>query len=292
MQSRIKQSALIESLESRTLFSGAPHAYAPDAVVNDQSMPQWAANWWTKVVETPVHNPDGSFQNPVLDPTGAEAALGNAGNVFYLFGNFSGGNTSRTATLPAGTPIFVPLVSIEFSNYDTAAPDGTLPGNYTAAQLAEMASQSAAPDAGLHLSVDGKALPNASAYREVSPTFSYVLPATDNIDQFFFGQNNLQGPVSPAVADGYYVMLQPLLPGQHTIEFGGTIPPNTPLTGASPFTLDVTYTVNVVPKGRIGTSSQNALAAVNAAAGNKFSAATIPTSIDGVDNLFEKLGTR
>ena len=248
-------SRMVEELEHRTLFSAAPvHAYAPDAIVRGQSIPQWVADWWTQVFQTPVHAADGSFLNPLIDPS-APTSQGNVGRAFFLFGSFQGGHIDRTATIPTGTPLFVPVLPVEFSNFDTTTgnvPGGTLPGTNTAAQLMNFDAQAALPALGpggsLHLSVDGKALANAGSYREVAPTFSYVLPATDNVDQFFFGQANLQGLVSPAEADGFYVMLQPLPPGQHVIDFGGI----TAGGSLGPLNESVTYTINVVPKGQFG----------------------------------------
>jgi hypothetical protein len=49
--------------------------------------------------------------------------------------------------------------------------------------------------------------------------------------------------VTGAASDGYWLMLEPLSPGTHTIEFGGTAKN----TG---FQLNVTYTITVVPKGQ------------------------------------------
>jgi hypothetical protein len=87
----------------------------------------------------------------------------------------------------------------------------------------------------LTTSVDGVVLQNLANYRFSSPVFSYTLP-----------DNNIEGvpaqTVTPAVADGYYLMLAPLSAGQHQIHF----------TGGSPllnFSLDVTYNITVTPGG-------------------------------------------
>ena len=49
-----------------------------------------------------------------------------------------------------------------------------------------------------------------------------------------------KGIYAPAMTDGYWVMLAPLSPGQHTLEFGGTV--GSPVN----FTLDITYNLTVV----------------------------------------------
>lgn len=280
--------ATVEPLEQRRLFSGGPtpHAYAPDAVVRGQSLPQWVASWWTQVWQTPVHAADGSDLNPMIFDD-APSAQGDVGRVFFLYGTFSSGNHTHTATVPSGTPLFLPVLPIVFSNFDTTTGNGagTLPGNNTAAQLSEFAAEAALPALGpggsLHVSVDGLALPNVGAFREIAPTFSYVLPA-DNADQFLFGQANLIGLDSPAEADGFYVMLKPLPVGQHVIDFGGV----TPGGSLGPLNVDVTYTVNVVPKGQF---DKTALAAVNAAASAHASGVGNQNAGDADHNLFDDL---
>ena len=61
--------------------------------------------------------------------------------------------------------------------------------------------------------------------------------ADDNVAQSF--GCDVSGLVDPVVADGYYLMLAPLTPGQHTLNFGGTI--GDPIN----FTLDITYNFTV-----------------------------------------------
>ena len=53
--------------------------------------------------------------------------------------------------------------------------------------------------------------------------------------------------VSPAVGDGYYVMLKPLSVGTHTIRFSG----RTVISSYNySFELDIHYEITVVPAGR------------------------------------------
>ena len=260
---RTRQAA-IEPLESRRLMSaGTPHVYAPDQNVRGESINQYVADWWTKVFQTPVHDAGGTVTNPMA-AGGDTTAQGDGGKVFFLYGNLLGG-AAHTATVPTGTPVFIPVLPIEFSNFDTTTGNTgmTLPGGNTAAQLSDFAAQAATPaltpPGTLHLTVDGQSLPNVAAFREIAPTFSYVLPPTDNLDQFFFGNPDLHGLVSPAEADGFYVMLKPLAPGTHTLDFGGTTPGG-PLGALN---VEITYTIDVVPVGQFDKSP---LAAVNAAA--------------------------
>jgi hypothetical protein len=52
------------------------------------------------------------------------------------------------------------------------------------------------------------------------------------------------GQLSPAVADGYWIMLPPLPTGTHTIKFGGAAP-------AFGFSTAASYTITVVRGHRI-----------------------------------------
>jgi hypothetical protein len=54
------------------------------------------------------------------------------------------------------------------------------------------------------------------------------------------------GHYDKSVSDGYWVMLKPLSPGRHDIHFGGTFFEGEPFE----FTMDITYHVNVAPKGQ------------------------------------------
>ena len=60
---------------------------------------------------------------------------------------------------------------------------------------------------------------------------------------FEFAAENLfglaAGTYAPAVADGFYLLLPPLTPGPHTIEFGGTG------NLGAPFSVDVVYHLRV-----------------------------------------------
>jgi hypothetical protein len=245
-----------ESLNA-SLDTRPPSVYPPHFNVAGKSMQQWAAEWWTLVFETPVHT-GSDITHPNLDQTGANAAQGDVGDAFFLFQTFAPGQITRTnVTIPAGKPILVPILPMEFSNYDTPDPNFNFPGDYSAAELAGFADASAdsvRTRGEVFLSVDGVAVQGVVAHKESSPV-TYTLPATDNLLQFF--GLPFSGLVDPAAVDGYYVMLQPLSPGAHTIVFGGSIPTN-PFPLLSDFTAEVTYEITVVDAGASATVSPGA----------------------------------
>jgi hypothetical protein len=74
------------------------------------SYSELAGAWWDWAINQP---PD---MNPILDETGAFAAVGQDANrglgkeIFFLAGNF-GGDTVRTVTVPKGKALFFPLLN-------------------------------------------------------------------------------------------------------------------------------------------------------------------------------------
>ena len=94
---------------------------------------------------------------------------------------------------------------------------------------------------GLHASIDGVPVQNLTAYRtrNYSP-FSITLPPSNDLEQLLFGYT---GPRSiyPVVADGYYLMVAPLPRASTRLTLG---------ENSGSFTLNITYTLNVVPGDR------------------------------------------
>jgi hypothetical protein len=237
-----------------------PYIYAPHAKVDGKTLEEWSAKWWQSVFAAPVFAADGTtLVNPQLvDGTAAQAVPSKGGHVDYLYGAFDGvnhtrGTTAQPVTVSADSPLFMPIQNSEWSNPDTPSKESgytTVPGNYTASELAHFADVQTGATIHLNMTIDGHAIPEATLFthRETAPIFSYDLPKTFNIDQVFFGEN-ISGRVSPAAADGYYVMLRPLPPGLHTIVFGGQsvdLSATPPQLGASAG--QITYIINVLPE--------------------------------------------
>jgi hypothetical protein len=212
--------------------------YAPHAKARGGTMAEWSAAWWKWALGKRVS------KSPLFDETGANADVGNKGKVYFLAGVVNtSGKVERTVTMPAGTPIFFPVVSTSADN------SGVPPTHKSVKRLRSEAAASVDSTTNVYATVDGLAVQDVQAHRERSPVFSYTLPATGNISQHF--GVDVSGRVGGAVSDGYWVMLKPLSPGQHTVRFGGTFQN----TG---FKLDVTYHVTVEPKGVAVTGGSSA----------------------------------
>ena len=216
---------------------------APHSVVAGRDLGEWSALWWKWALSIPATD------NPLLDTNGAKSKFGDVGPVFFLTGELTpfGGTppvaVTRSVTIPANKFIFFPVENAWIDNVGNgcAVPTTTpCAGRLTIDQLFTQLEGLLTVTA-LHASIDHKPVGDLFAHRETAPAFSYSLQITDSLAEAVFGYAGADavGPVFPAVADGYYLMLNPLPVGQHTINFGGTV------AGAS---LDVTYHVTVTAK--------------------------------------------
>jgi hypothetical protein len=232
--------------EEQDLVSASIDAHNP-GVAPVQSNPygasygEWSARWWQYALSVPADT------SPFFDYTGANFAVGQAGNVWFLSGVivFSSpgqplppgqvNTVVRDVTMPSGTALFVPVLNTEYDNLVPGGPNTT----FTVDQLRAFAQQTMASAENLQMQVDGRSIVDLSHYDVTSPVFSYTLP-DNNIDTVLTGVNTPAQTVSPVVGDGVYVMLRPLSVGQHTIHFAGDFGPGN-------FGLDVTYHITVTP---------------------------------------------
>ena len=171
----------------------------------------------------------------MFDSDGSHAHLGNLPSVFFLGGSF-GGDAVRTFTVPLGKPIFFPVanaLSFQNSISDTDASIRQDAKNFVDTQLLFISAN-----------VDGMSL-NAELlnHRQASPpglTVSSVL-----LPELGFCWPNTDCASSPsytngiAATDGYWLMLNPLSPGNHTITFSAAFADGT--------SLNITDNISAVP---------------------------------------------
>jgi hypothetical protein len=196
-------------------------AAAPNSIVippQKQNYGQLGMLWWKWVLSIPA------TQNPLLT-TGADCAVGQNGGRWFLAGT-PGGTVTRSCTLPAGKKIFFPIISTE---NDYPCPPGfpqPAPGQSLKDFLTEGAVNTIDQAVNLQASLDGAKIPILPSYR-----------GTSNMSSFS-GDPSLTAPFDPcitgsqqkAVSDGYWLLLAPLSPGQHTLQFGGALAVNPPMT--------------------------------------------------------------
>jgi hypothetical protein len=192
-----------------------------------------AANWLEWAISIPKST------NPIIDPTGAYAAMGQSGKVWFLAGTTGNAPAvTRTITVPSGAALFFPIVNYFWLNTPEYGDPPWSPDveAWVRAYLAGFVDTYQ----NLSLTIDGKPVPNVETLRVASTVGSCTPPANDNI----FGV-----PLDPTphecVGDGFWALLPPLSVGKHTIRFTGGF------TQPVPFTVDVKYEITVQPRQKV-----------------------------------------
>ena len=206
-----------------------PGVLDPTNTYEGKTYGQWSAEHWQWLYSLPAD------KHPLFDT--ADVSTGQTGDVWFLGGTYTTttdtngvtyGTATRDCVIPQGKSLFFPLIDAESS---TAEGNGT---NF--AQL--LASSQGLIDGvdTLGCSIDGQTLTNLASYRASSDLFTWGPLPTNNV----FGDpvNFPAGTTSPSVADGYYLLVHPLSPGDHSIHFTGGVPG---------FQLDITYHITVTP---------------------------------------------
>jgi hypothetical protein len=180
---------------------------------------------------------------PVLDPDGSACALGQSGKTWYLAGT-TGGPVARECTIPHGKRIFFPLINRWVAPPPTSIIEGD-PENdlqawidfvtgYFAANRAETCS--------LTLRIEGQdLLPDFETMDEelyVQLLDPFAIFMTD--DNFATPFGGVAGERTTWV-DGHWAALEPLPPGDYTLEFGGS----TCVDGEVDFETLATYTLHI-----------------------------------------------
>jgi hypothetical protein len=179
-----------------------------------------SARWWQWTLSIPASI------NPGLDTTGANCGQGQVDDVWFLAGTFIG-TVARTCTIPAGKPIFFPLINqVAFKPF----------GFETLLDLRRQNADFIDAVSELTCTIDGAAVPNLAKFRVRSPSFTVIAPPKGLLPP---GWLSLPANTDSIVSDGYWLLLSPLAPGQHEIKF------HAKTTGG--FQVDVTYTLTVAP---------------------------------------------
>jgi hypothetical protein len=166
------------------------------------------------------------------------------GKQWFLAGTTTGDPVVRTCTMPVGTHLFFPVVSsfgVKVFPSEDAEEERQRAINFINSVLADPEfSQS------MEVTVDEKAVKSNRIVRATSPLFTLTLPA----DNIFVNCPPVCPPIAVqagdyegALADGVWVTLPPLPPGEHIIHFEF----NAPDVG---FSQDNTYILTVVNKGK------------------------------------------
>jgi hypothetical protein len=194
-----------------------PRVFPPQARPFGLSYGDWANRYyqWLAVIPT--------AENPLTDPTGARAAVGQTGKVWFLtttndWQDVEGGvysSAERSITVPNGKGLFVPL-NLWWQNIPIGHPE------VSEADLRAGAEWGIAHVTGLSATVDGRQLRGLFAYKIISPLFD-MWWIEDNV--IFIGNDPEGDPAdwadnpTPTVISGFGLILAPLSVGHHEIKW-------------------------------------------------------------------------
>ncbi len=196
--------------------------FALDSKPYGLSYAGWSIKFWQWYYNIPMNPPP----HPGDDPTGAACNKSQAGPVWFLVGS-AGSKQVRNCDVPYGKALLLTPIDMECSFAES-------PTLKKEEELKTCAKEDQDNVNSLKLIVDGVSLSNVSKYRVPSSLFNLTLPA-DNI-------LGLDPQTTQAVSDGYWIILEPLSKGSHTIiSTGAAIDP----TGVYSFVSDVTWKINI-----------------------------------------------
>ena len=165
-------------------------------------------NFWKFIISLPKE------KNPWHDETGANCALAQSGknsSIFYLGGNGGGQpkRWERTCTVPSGKGLLIPVMVVEVSDKEVRGK--------SMEELRQIAKKDQDSVTSLYLKINDKEYKpeEISKYRTSTGSFEVVFP-----ENAIF--NVTKGP-SKAVADGHYIITEPLPRGNHTVHYKSSL---------------------------------------------------------------------
>jgi hypothetical protein len=199
---------------------GNPGIVPINARAHGKTYSELGAAWWQWAFQTPT--PENVF-------AGADCSSAQTDHVWFLAGSFDNTPVTRTCNVPTGTFLFVPLAN-DFYGASPFDPPEKRTVDYVRSVVA------CVEGAVLNVTIDGVPVNDPNQYLEESPVFTIHFPE-DNIAGLPPGDPNIFLDV--CVDKGYYLYLNPMPPGPHTIHF--TTAPG----DSCAFAQDVTYNLTV-----------------------------------------------
>lgn len=184
-------------------------------------------NFWKWLIKIP------NADTPRNDQTGERCTTGQEksnSSIFYLSPNSGGESLSRSCTVPAGKGLFIPVMQVEIS-------DKELPGA-SIADLDEAAKKDQDGVTSLYLKIGDQEYNTDSLkkYRLRTDAFEVMFPDNGIFDV-------KKGGLSKSVADGYYIITDPLAKGNYLIHFKSSLICATPTDPTCQFAQDIQYNI-------------------------------------------------
>jgi hypothetical protein len=169
--------------------------------------------WWQWI--TGINN--ATEVNPFTDlgQDGCDVGLQDNGKFLFLVGSAKNNVTGfpeHECGIPQGTSILFPIVNVLCDNLEAPPFFGE---NETDQRICANNLLDKAFD--LHAEIDGYEVKNPEQYRIDSPAGGFEFTAVENNPVFIPAGNGT------GVSDGFWILLKPLKPGEHTITFSGKL---------------------------------------------------------------------
>ncbi len=197
---------------AQTPVSPAATSVAPAAVPSPSRVPvmplstkveggyrELSAAWWQWAMSLPLE--------PYLDPDGRYCELGQKGAVWFLAGTDGSFDAHRQCRIPTGKYLFLPIINMIHQTPLGVKKDGKVMSCKTLQGSAAVNNDHLVSAVVL---IDGVSVKNPATYRARSNGCFPLYPDLKD-DRYLT-------PI--AASDGYWLMIEPLPPGRHTITVG------------------------------------------------------------------------
>jgi hypothetical protein len=213
---------------SPVLGSNSVNIFPPGSKPYGLTFAEHQKNFWKWILEIPAN------ESPVNDPTGEKCANGQSNtnsSIFYLSMN-NGGISERTCKVPVGKGLLIPVMQVEWS--DKEAPGASVEELHKSAKKDQDSVNS------LYLKIGDKKYKykDLIKFRTQTDVFEVVFP-----DKGIFGV--IEGGISKVVADGFYIITEPLIKGNYSIHFKSSLICPDPGCAEPNFAQDIKYNIVV-----------------------------------------------
>ncbi len=204
--------------------------------VYGKTIGNWGYEWWMWVLNLPADN------NPLFAEGNMDCSVGQKGDVWFLAGSF-GQVADRTCTIKKDKALFIPILNgFMWTPLDFNTPEdcGNTPGMTRQEVIRDCRTLVAANiDKATKIACVLDGVPchwSKQIVRAQSVAKSYLIRSGTIVADMFGYAPGLR---KVAISDGYWIMLDPLRPGQHTLRVASRY------DGNANFNLDVTYHLTV-----------------------------------------------
>ena len=217
---------LFSATLSPVLGSNSVNIFPPGSKPYGLTFAEHQKNFWKWILEIPAN------ESPVNDRTGEKCANGQSNtnsSVFYLSFN-NGGISERTCKVPVGKGLLIPVMQVEWS--DKEAPGASVEELHKSAKKDQDSVNS------LYLKIGDKEYKykDLIKYRTQTDVFEVVFP-----DNGIFGV--IEGGASKVVADGFYIITEPLTKGNYSVHFKSSLICPDPGCAEPNFAQDIKYNI-------------------------------------------------